>query len=161
MSDASQGGAWNTDDLAKQHLIDSLLNNDVFSLPFRNGKPIKIKDLLKSKPDSPHPGQRKRNSGMIGTGRNSDLSIQDRKFKATVFASRFKPNVEANTVKRELEADLLRITGTPHNVSVEKVTSRYDHYASFKITCFCDNTAVFMNNSLWPPGVYFRWWIKA
>ena len=140
------------------------MSNDGFSMPFKNGKPIKVKDVLKGRPASPNPGLSKNNknnnSGMIGTGRDSHLSIQNRKFRATIFASRYKPHTEANAVKRELEADLFRITGSHHSVTVEKLAARYDHYASFKVTCFCDNTAVFMDNTLWPPGVYFRWWIK-
>ena len=83
-----------------------------------------------------------------------------KKYKATVFASRFKPDANANTVKRELEADLLRLTRIIHTVTVEKLASRYEHYASFKVSCLCDNTAVFMDKNLWPPGIFFRWWIK-
>ena len=161
---STKEGAWNFDEIKRQQFIDELMTNDGFSMPFKNGKPIKIKDILRAKPVSPHPGPIKNiknnNNGMIGTGRDSDLSIQNRKYRASIFASRYKPHTDANAVKRELEADLLRITGTQHTVSVEKLAARFDHYASFKVTCFCDNTSVFMDNKLWPPGVYFRWWIK-
>ena len=153
---------WDINKVARQHLIDSLMsNNDGFSLPFKNGKPMRINDLMRSNQGSPRSGQRKKNSGMIGTGRDSDLSIQNKSFKAVVFASRYKPHSEASTIKRELEADLLRITGIQHDTIVEKIQAKRDHYASFKITCFCENTAVFMNKAVWPPGVYFRWWIRS
>ena len=33
-----------------------------------------------------------------------------------------------------------------------------DWHTSFHITCRCENTAVFMNESLWPEGAYVRWW---
>ena len=133
-------------------------------MPFKNGKPMSIKDILKANSASSHTVPEKNsknyNKGMIGKGRDSELSIQDRKFRATIFASRYKPQTDANAVKRELETDLLRLTGKHHTVSVEKLAAKFDHYASFKVTCFCDNTSVLMNEDLWPPGIYFRWWIK-
>ena len=33
-----------------------------------------------------------------------------------------------------------------------------DWHTSFHITCRCENTAVFMNESIWPEGAYVRWW---
>ena len=96
----------------------------------------------------------------MGAGRNSNLGIQDKKYIAVVFATRYKPHIDAITVKQEIEAELLRLSGINHTVKVEKLNARYDHYASFKITCHCDNTSIFMNNAVWPPGVLFRWWIK-
>ena len=162
---STEGGAWNFNEFARQQLIANLINNDDgFSMPFKNGKPISIKDILKANSASPHTGPEKNsrynNKGMIGKGRDSDLSIQNRKFRAVIFASRYKPQTDANAVKRELETDLLRLTGTKHTVSVEKLAAKFDHYASFKVTCFCDNKSVFLNEDLWPPGIYFRWWIK-
>ena len=70
----------------------------------------------------------------------------------------FKPDVTEQDVKRELEADLLRITGIRHEVTPTKLRATFDHYASFKLTCFCENTAVFMNQAIYPPGVVYRWW---
>ena len=45
-----------------------------------------------------------------------------------------------------------------HDVRVERLETRYEFYASFKITCLCSNTAVFMNPEIWPEGCLFRWW---
>ena len=50
------------------------------------------------------------------------------------------------------------ISGTVHEVKIEKLETRYDSYSSFKITCICPNTAIFMNPDIWPEGVLFRWW---
>ena len=145
--------------LPKKQIIERLLDNDGFSLPFKGGKPMRIKDLLgpTSDPSQPVPNKNPMN---IGTGRNSNLGILDKKYLAVVFATRYKPHVDATIVKQDIETELLRLSGIKHTVKVEKLNARYDHYASFKITCHCDNISIFMNNAVWPPGVYFRWWIK-
>ena len=75
-----------------------------------------------------------------------------------LFASRFKPSSNANTVKKDLESNLLRVTGVRHIVTVEKRPTRYDHYASYKISSFCDDRSVFLNPEVWPAGIIVRWW---
>ena len=145
---------------AIQHFIDSFMNIDGFSLPFKNGKPYKPKHpgRKQSMPGSPHPGSNPNMFNNIGTGDNRSLGIKDRKYKAEVFATRYKPEVETDEVKNDLEAKLLKHTGVKHNVEVEKLQSRYNHYSSFKVTCFCKNTAVFMSSNIWPSGTLFKWW---
>ena len=66
--------------------------------------------------------------------------------------------MEANSVKRDLESNLLLLTGQKHITTLEKLTTKFDNYASFKIFCQCDNTAVFMNTNIWPAGILVRWW---
>ena len=136
------------------------MNFDGFSLPFKNGKPYKPKHpgRKQSMPGSPHPGSNPNIFNDIGTGDNRSLGIKDRKYKAEVFATRYKPEVETDEVKNYLEAKLLKHTGVKHNVVVEKLQSRYNHYSSFKVTCFCKNTAVFMSSNIWPSGTLFKWW---
>ena len=75
---AKSGGAWQNEKITKQQIIESfesLLDNDGFSLPFKGSKPMRIKDILRSIPDSPQPIPNK-NLINVGTGRNSNLAIQ-------------------------------------------------------------------------------------
>ena len=71
---------------------------------------------------------------------------------------RFAPDENLLVVKRDLERNLKTESGEDHEVNVEKLSTKYDSYASFKITCMCANTAVFMNPEIWPEGCLFRWW---
>ena len=164
---AGGSGAWNLDEEARQRFIESLSTDEGWSRPIMNGKPMKTKDMLKSKDNrAPHNSapqnstNKRKSSGNVGAGRDSKISITNRKYKAEVFCTRFLPQVDEEDVKRVLEADLLRVTNTQHTVTVTKLQAKYDHYASFKVTCFCENTAVFMKKDIWPPAVLFRWWRK-
>ena len=90
--------------------------------------------------------------------KGTNLGLQSRKYKATVFATRYDPTSDIASVKKDLETDLKNYTGVIHTVDVEKVETRFDFYASYKITCFCENTAVFMKHDIWPEGIFFKWW---
>lgn len=133
------------DETARQYFIDSLINSDGFSAPFKNGKPIKSKDLQgqynrESKVRSHH------KPAVIGKSKGSSaLSIKTRTYQAKVFASRYPPGVDQGEVKSDLEQNLKILTGNDHSVNVEPIGTKYGSYASFKITCFCPHTAVFMN----------------
>ena len=96
--------------------------------------------------------------GNIGTGKNSSLGIRKRKPKAIVFASRYDPSVDIKAVSKDLENNLLTHTGEKHNVVIEQIETRFNTYSSFKITCECENTDVFMNSDIWPAGIVFKWW---
>ena len=139
------------DVLARKHFIDSLQNNDGFSAPFRNGKPIKARDLQKSL-NNDNRNKNRRNSGVVGTSKSSNLTVSQRKYRGTVFATRYMPNIELSTDKADLEKNLKTKTGEEHHVDVEKLATRYDSYSSFKITCICSNTAALMNSEIWPEG---------
>ena len=181
------GCAWSLNDLARQHLVDTIFNKDGWSRPFLNGKQMKTKDMIKLHTDAPrntnynkttnnrgnsnnnfnhnhnngnnsHNNNRYRSDAIIGTGKGSNVAIQNKKYHASLFATRFDPSTTAATVKRDLEANLLRLTGTKHIVTVEKLRPKYDHYVSFKISCACDNTAVLKNSEIWPENILVRWW---
>ena len=159
LSRHERNSSYNED--VRNHLIDSFLNIDGFSGPVRNGKPLTVKDFImkdKEGPKSPHLSKKNKKSTNIGTGGNSTLGIKARKFKAEVFATRYKSDVDIDVVKEDLESNLHKLTGAKHSVAVEKLKTKYDHYSSFRITCFCENTAVFMNSNLWPEGTMFKWW---
>ena len=49
-------------------------------------------------------------------------------------------------------------TGEYHLVNVEKNVTKYDSYASFKISCVCKDTDIFENADIWPEGSLIRWW---
>ena len=151
---------WETlinDKVARQELIDSLLNTDGFSAPIKNGKPMTLKDLQKKhRPDTR--GQRK--SGIVGTAKGPSLAVMERRRQAMLFATRYRPEVDVATVKGDLEFNLRRLTGENHEVVVEKIPTRYESYASFKVTCVCKNTDVFENADLWPAGTLVKWWRK-
>ena len=141
-------------------------------MPIRNGKPVKPQELFKPKPVMSHPANHARNSAnnarsstndsrssaIIGTGKCTNVTAQRKNYNATLFATRFDPNTNVGNVKCDLESNLLRETGLRHVVTVEKLTTKYDNYSSFKISCQCDNTAVFMNTNIWPAGILVRWW---
>ena len=68
-----------------------------------------------------------------------------------MFASRLAPDLTDEGLKSYLDSEL----GLSVNVECVKAT---DWHTSFHITCRCENTAVFMNESIWPEGAYVRWW---
>ena len=68
-----------------------------------------------------------------------------------MFASRLAPELTDAVLKSYLDSKL----GLSVNVECVKAT---DWHTSFHITCRCENTAVFMNESIWPEGAYVRWW---
>ena len=64
---------------------------------------------------------------------------------ASVFASRLAPELTDAVLKSYLDSKL----GLSVNVECVKAT---DWHTSFHITCRCENTAVFMHESIWPEG---------
>ena len=147
------------DDLARQHFIDSLVNNEGFSAPCRGGKPIKENDI-KNKSNFENKNKQSRNSGVVGTAHGSNLTINnsDRKYRGTVFATRYRADIEISEVKADLERNLRITTGEVHHVDIERLQPKYNSYSSFKITCICNNTAVLMNSDIWPERSFVRWW---
>ena len=101
------GNVWHDNEAAKQHFIDSFLNVDDFSLPIRNGRPMRKKSF-KNDLDAPKSplSTNKPKVLNIGTGDNKTLVIKTRKFRADVFATRYEPNVEIDDVKHDLETEL-------------------------------------------------------
>ena len=132
-----------------------------WSYPIYNGKPLNPKMYNKPKPVMQTQSRGNNNNksmAIIGTGKSTNHAIQNKKHLASIFATRYEPTIEGTSVKNELEAKLLKVTGVKHIVTVEKLKARYDHYASFKISCSCDNTAVFTNPDIWGKGILIRWW---
>ena len=157
-SSANCWDASNIDDVARKYFMDSFFNSDGFSAPFKNGKPVKPKDMQDRNVQGP-PGWANRKSAVIGTGKGSSgLSLSKRNYQATVFATRYSPDISIETVKSDILRNLKDITNVDHDVKVERLETKYESYSSFKFTCSCPNTAVFMNPEIWPEGILFRWW---
>ena len=88
------------------------------------------------------------------TGRGVGVGIEAAKRSgrlASVLASRLAPDLTEAVLKSYVDSEL----GLSVNVECVKTT---DWHTSFHITCRCEDTAVFMNESIWTDGAYVRWW---
>ena len=74
-----------------------------------------------------------------------------------MFATRYKPDTTVDHVKDDLKEDE-RLKDL--DISVEKVTTKYNNYASFHVTCVCteEQSKLFLEPDIWPPGILFRPW---
>ena len=89
------------------------LIGDGFSAPFKNGKPIRMKDLQNrhlfgsmgqaQNRSSQEQGWSHRKQGLVGTAKGSALAVNKRNYQATVFATRLNPNDNILHVKRSLK----------------------------------------------------------
>ena len=154
------------DNLARKYFIDTLVNTDGFtangfSAPYRNGKPIRYKDLQVSTGNSTNSQKKKATPGtLVGTSLETNLTTADRKRSCKLFATRFSPNVNILNVKSELERKLKTTTGKDHVINVERVQSKFDSYSSFKITCLCTDISALYNPSIWPKDCFVKRWIE-
>ena len=146
-------------DLARQHFIDTLAGTDGFSAPFKNGKPIRQKEVMANKSSENTPTNYRNRSGVVGTAIDSNISIAEDRRLGKVFATRYGPDVDITSVKSNLENKLKETTGVEHTVNVESVKTRFNSYSSFKITCLCSDINVLYNPSIWPKGCFVKRWI--
>ena len=146
-------------ELARQHFIDSLVSNDGFSAPCKNGKPIRVKELMADKSTENTPTKHRNRAGVVGTAIDSNITIARDRRLGKVFATRYGPNVGITSVKSNLENKLKETTGINHTVNVESVKTKYDSYSSFKITCLCSDINILYNPSIWPKGCFVKRWI--
>ena len=61
-------------------------------------------------------------------------------------------------VESQIERNLRNVTGKKHVVKAERLPTRYNTYASFKITCICADPSVFDDADVWPNGILSNWW---
>ena len=92
--------------------------------------------------------------GVTGSGQGSGLRSVKRKRLASVFATRFEPQVTCDDILVYLNSRL----SVKLPVKVSSLETKHDSYASFHITCECDNPSVFMDPFLWPDDIFVRWW---
>ena len=166
-------------DALKQHEINSQdQNRNKWSPPFKNGKPIKNKQYNQSSFDQhrlvtnnthghhnnyrdnlggPHQQSRAKSNTIKGSNSNSTLAVAPRPHLAKVFASGFSPGTNPNNIKKDLEENIIKNTGKPHVIQIEKLPTRYDTYSSFKISCHCIDSNIFMDSRIWPANVLVKW----
>ena len=92
---------------------------------------------------------------MCGSAKGSGLTTVKKVSKvkyASVFASRFDTTVTCEMLQGHLEEKLKL------QVRVKQVEARYGTYHSFHVYAECENPKVFMDDTVWPEGAYFRWW---
>ena len=97
---------------------------------------------------------RNRTKGVTGSGQGSGLRSVKRKRLASVFATWFEPQVTCDDIIVYLNSRL----SVKLPVKVSSLETKHDSYASFHITCECDNPSVFMDPFLWPEDIFVRWW---
>ena len=98
---------------------------------------------------------RNRNTkGVTGSGQGSGLRSVRRKRLASVFATRFEPQVTCDDILIYLNYRL----SAKLPVKVASLETKHNSYASFHITCDCDDPSVCMDPSLWPENIFVRWW---
>ena len=96
----------------------------------------------------------KKKTGVTGNGQGSGLLSVKRKRLASIFATRFEPHVSCDDIELYLKSRL--VGNVP--VKVDAIPTKFSTYASFHITCECDEPAIFMDPSLWPEDIFVRWW---
>lgn len=93
-------------------------------------------------------GQRKVKT-VVGTGATGNFKMIKTKL-VSVFASKFSPDLEAETLRTYLKNKL------GHDVSCDKIDTVNDRYASFKVTAECNTVDVMYDPELWPDGTFVR-----
>ncbi|XP_065136242.1 uncharacterized protein [Paramisgurnus dabryanus] len=94
--------------------------------------------------------ERKKDMGITGTGIASSIQVVTTK-RVSIFASRFDPALEADTLRDYLAEKLNNTT-----VTCMKIASDYSRFSSFHVTAECNDIAVMYNPDLWPVGAYVR-----
>ena len=74
----------------------------------------------------------------------------------SVFASRFSPNLDADTLRKYLSEKLCN-----NSVSCRKIDSSRNRFSSFYITAQCNEVADMYDPQLWPAGTYVRRYYEA
>ena len=87
---------------------------------------------------------------IIGSGvSNSQLKASSGRF-SSVFISRLSPDTSCEDIIKYAN-DSLKLS-----VKCEKLKSKFDSYASFKIDVVCNNPAMLYNPESWPSGILVR-----
>lgn len=68
----------------------------------------------------------------------------------SVFATKFTPDLEADTLSLYLQEKLGR------KVTCAKIASVQNRYSSFKVTAECDDVKEMYDPALWPEGAFVR-----
>ena len=166
------------DTLKQQDIYSKDQNRNDWSPPFLNGKPIRNKSYKQSSfgqhrsstnnthgyqnnyrdnLGGPHHLSRAKSNTIKGSNSNSSLAVAPRPHLAKVFASGFTPGTNPDNIKKDLEENILKMTGKQYAIQIEKLVTRFDTYSSFKISCYCIDSNIFMNSHIWPANVLIKW----
>ena len=98
--------------------------------------------------------KRQRPNYIVGKGLGNSNGISGKGRFISLFVSRLEPDIEANRVKKyvddKFEVDFI----------CEKMQTRYDTYASFKLEGYCKNSDVFFKEENWPENILVRRFYK-
>lgn len=108
---------------------------------------------LQSKPRL-NSARREKNSGIVGTSVCGSLRAIKTKL-VSVFASRFSPDVDSETLTCYLKDKLHR------DVTCQKIDSVQKRYSSFKITAECEKVEEMYDPEIWPDGIFVRRFYEA
>ena len=92
-----------------------------------------------------------------GSNGNSSLAVAQQPHWAKIFATRFSPGTKPDDIKKDLEENLRKTTGKQYTIEVEQLPTKYETYCSFKISCFCIESDIFMDGKIWPANVFIKW----
>lgn len=112
-------------------------------------RPHSAATLGRPKPRLNRPQQREKRSGIVGTGPGSSIRTVRTKM-VSVFATRFAPELEADTLSLYLRKKLGR------EVTCTKIDSSQSRYSSFKVVAECDDVKDMYDPALWPEGAFVR-----
>lgn len=91
--------------------------------------------------------------GIVGTGTTTIQAVQTK--MVSVFATRFDPNLEADTLSDYLKSKL----GRP--VECRKIETLHGRFSSFQVTAECKEVAEMYDTELWPTGSFVRRFYEA
>lgn len=91
--------------------------------------------------------------GIIGTGTTSIQAVQTK--MVSVFATRFDPCLEADTLSNYLKSKLGRA------VECRKIETVHGRFSSFHVTAECKEVAEMYDPDLWPTGSFVRRYYEA
>lgn len=138
---------------------DLIVDSDGFVMIGPNGKPLRTVKPVNSFPNRRNSNvvQKKQKPVVVGNSSRSSITAATRYVKASVFASRYPPGTTTDEVKSDL---LLDERAKELNINVETVQAKYDTYASFHVTCVCqeDEAQLFLASDFWPSGILYRRW---
>lgn len=121
----------------------------LWSTVAKRHRPHSAATLGRPKPRLNRPQQREKRSGIVGTGPGSSIRTVKTKM-VSVFATRFAPELEADTLSLYLQKKLGR------EATCTKIDSSQSRYSSFKVVAECDDVKDMYDPALWPEGAFVR-----
>lgn len=107
------------------------------------------------KPKQVHRKREPKNTGIMGTGTVSKIPVITTKL-VSVFATRFAPSLEADTLRDYLVEKLGN-----ESVTCRKIETAHSRFGSFHVTAECVNIDDVYNPEIWPAGTYIRRYYDA